>query len=108
MDSIGRAGMQLFVDAGQPVDSDLVNNLIRQVLVEKVVTMLGQRPSEEGEGEERAPPKMSATVEEDMMGTTEPSPRVRSADELILITISFGYKENGWMWRKSDLLIACF
>ncbi|XP_078313405.1 uncharacterized protein LOC111128961 isoform X2 [Crassostrea virginica] len=75
MDSIGRAGMQLFVDAGQPVDSDLVNNLIRQVLVEKVVTMLGQRPSEEGEGEERAPPKMSATVEEDMMGTTEPSPR---------------------------------
>ena len=92
MDSIGRAGMQLFVDAGQPVDSDLVNNLIRQVLVEKVVTLLGQRPSEEGEGEERAPPKMSATVEEDMMGTTEPSPRVRLADELILIIISFGYE----------------
>lgn len=76
MDSIGRAGMQLFVDAGQAVDSDLVNGLIREVLVEKVVTLLGQRPSDEEQAaEQRAVPKLSAGVDEDKMGTTEPSPR---------------------------------
>ncbi|XP_061173544.1 TALPID3 protein-like [Saccostrea echinata] len=75
MDSIGRAGMQLFVDVGQPVNTDLVNSLIREVLVEKVVTALGQRPSDEKETEQRVVPKLSATVDEDKMGTTEPSPR---------------------------------
>lgn len=76
MDSIGRAGMQLFVDAGQPVDSDFVNSLIREVLVEKVVTMLGQKPSEVEQTEPRVLPKLSAAIDEDKMGTTEPSPRV--------------------------------
>ncbi|KAJ8308317.1 hypothetical protein KUTeg_013191 [Tegillarca granosa] len=47
MDSIGRAGLQIFVDAGQPVDNNLVNALIREVLIEKVSSMLGQRPGEE-------------------------------------------------------------
>lgn len=83
MDSIGRAGMQLFVDAGQVVDSDLVNGLIREVLVEKVVTLLGQRPSDEEQAaEHRAVPKLSAGVDEDKMGTTEPSPRVCPQNEM--------------------------
>lgn len=83
MDSIGRAGMQLFVDAGQAVDSDLVNGLIREVLVEKVVTLLGQRPSDEEQAaEQRAVPKLSAGVDEDKMGTTEPSPRVCPQNEI--------------------------
>ena len=33
--------MQLFVDAGVPVDNELVRNLILEVLKEKVATVLG-------------------------------------------------------------------
>ena len=47
MDQIGRAGLQLFVDAGVPVDNNLVRELTREVLLEKVRTMLGQRPDQE-------------------------------------------------------------
>lgn len=90
MDSIGRAGMQLFVDAGQAVDSDLVNGLIREVLVEKVVTLLGQRPSDEEQAaEQRAVPKLSAGVDEDKMGTTEPSPRVCLQNEIWNIRMKY-------------------
>lgn len=90
MDSIGRAGMQLFVDAGQAVDSDLVNGLIREVLVEKVVTLLGQRPSDEEQAaEQRAVPKLSAGVNEDKMGTTEPSPRVCPQNEIWNIRMKY-------------------
>lgn len=47
MDAIGRDGLQMFVDVGQPVDNSLVNALIKEVLTEKVVTMIGQRPDDE-------------------------------------------------------------
>ena len=46
MDRIGRAGLQLFVDAGVPVDNSLVRELTREVLLEKMQTMLGQRPDQ--------------------------------------------------------------
>lgn len=39
--AIGLRGIQLFVDAGIPVDTELVRNLIMEVLQEKVATMLG-------------------------------------------------------------------
>ena len=39
--AIGLRGIQLFVDAGIPVDTELVRNLIMDVLQEKVTTMLG-------------------------------------------------------------------
>ena len=38
---IGLRGIQLFVDAGIPVDTELVRNLIMDVLQEKVASMLG-------------------------------------------------------------------
>ncbi|OWF51359.1 Protein TALPID3 [Mizuhopecten yessoensis] len=47
MDAIGRDGLQMFVDMGQPVDSPLVDALIKEVLLEKVTTLLGQRPGDE-------------------------------------------------------------
>ena len=47
MDRIGRQGLQLFVDAGCPVDNDLVSELTKQVLLEKIQTMLGQRPEQD-------------------------------------------------------------
>jgi hypothetical protein len=42
-DTIGQRGLQLFVDAGQPVNSALVNALVREVIAEKVGGMLGRR-----------------------------------------------------------------
>ncbi|XP_076442428.1 uncharacterized protein LOC143281225 isoform X2 [Babylonia areolata] len=42
-DTIGQRGLQLFVDAGQPVNNTLVNALVREVIAEKVGGMLGRR-----------------------------------------------------------------
>lgn len=39
--AVGLRGMQLFVDAGIPLDAELVRNLITEVLQEKVAAMLG-------------------------------------------------------------------
>ena len=39
--TLGLGGVQLFVDAGLPVDRDLVTNLIREVIAENVSTILG-------------------------------------------------------------------
>lgn len=39
--TIGLGGIQLFIDAGIPVDRDLVTNLIREVIAENVSTILG-------------------------------------------------------------------
>lgn len=39
--TIGLGGVQLFVDAGIPVDRDLVSNLIREVIAENISTILG-------------------------------------------------------------------
>ena len=52
--AIGLRGIQLFVDAGIPVDTDLVRNLIMEVLQEKVSSMLGYpKPQEEIPAETR-------------------------------------------------------
>ncbi|KAI8479899.1 hypothetical protein Bbelb_423390 [Branchiostoma belcheri] len=40
--AIGQAGLQLFVDAGVAVDTELVQRLVREVLEEKVAAMMGQ------------------------------------------------------------------
>lgn len=54
MDAIGQDGLQLFIDAGRPVDPDLVNALVREVLMEKLTTMIGQKPEDEGQSTEVA------------------------------------------------------
>jgi hypothetical protein len=43
VDTIGQHGVQMFVDAGRPVDDTLVTALIREVLAEKIAAMLGER-----------------------------------------------------------------
>ena len=40
MNIIGSQGLQLFVDVGQPVDQDLIEVLAREVLEEKIASML--------------------------------------------------------------------
>ena len=47
--------MQFFVDAGQPVNDQLVNALIREVIVEKMRSMVGQPTSVDREGRDHAP-----------------------------------------------------
>ena len=42
-DTIGQKGLQLFIDVGQPVNNNLVNALVREVIAEKVGSMLGRR-----------------------------------------------------------------
>lgn len=46
--TIGREGLQLFVDAGQAVSNQLVNALVREVIAEKVSSMLGRRGDNDG------------------------------------------------------------
>jgi len=43
VDAIGQSGVQLFVDAGRPVDSALVSALVREVLAEKISAMFAER-----------------------------------------------------------------
>ena len=43
VDAVGQSGVQLFVDAGRPVDSELVTALVREVLAEKISAMFAER-----------------------------------------------------------------
>ncbi|XP_035767860.1 protein TALPID3 isoform X4 [Neolamprologus brichardi] len=43
VEAAGDAGLQLFVDASVPVDSELIRQLVNEVLAETVALMLGQR-----------------------------------------------------------------
>jgi hypothetical protein len=40
VDAIGEQGFQLFVDSGQPLDPDLIQALVREVLEEKISSMM--------------------------------------------------------------------
>ncbi|XP_063426718.1 protein TALPID3-like isoform X2 [Mytilus trossulus] len=43
MEALGHNGLQLFIDAGQPVDMSLVNSLVKECVLEKVFSMLGKK-----------------------------------------------------------------
>lgn len=45
-DMIGQGGLQLFIDAGQPVDNALIQALVKEVLQEKVEAMLAEGQTE--------------------------------------------------------------
>ncbi|XP_056623548.1 protein TALPID3 isoform X2 [Triplophysa dalaica] len=46
VETAGGAGLQLFVDAGVPVDSELIRECVNEVLTETVALMLGQRETQ--------------------------------------------------------------
>ncbi|XP_064621520.1 TALPID3 protein-like [Lineus longissimus] len=56
-ETIGQGGLQLFVDAGAPVDEILVNDLVREVLLEKIAAMTGRRTADQDEQAKRPQPK---------------------------------------------------
>lgn len=60
---IGQSGMQLFIDAGQPVDNALVQELIKDVIREKILAMMAQREAE-GEGKVRVENEVDENMEE--------------------------------------------
>lgn len=43
VETAGGGGLQLFVDAGVPVDSELIRQYVNEVLAEIITLMLGQR-----------------------------------------------------------------
>lgn len=65
MDAIGEQGFQIFVDSGQPLDPDLIQALVREVLEEKIASMIGggismlleQQPSDDLFKEPVKPPQ---------------------------------------------------
>jgi len=44
-ETMGEAGLQLFLDAGCMVDNNVVNSLIKEVLLEKITSMAGEQTS---------------------------------------------------------------
>ena len=75
----------MFVDAGQEVDENLVNALIKEVLEERIKSMAGQRTSRDDDGVSRrgtrAPPAKRAASRdvEEKQQTTVVTSAVRKA-----------------------------
>lgn len=47
VEAAGGGGFQLFIDAGVPVDSEMISHLVNEVLSETIATMLGNRQAQE-------------------------------------------------------------
>ncbi|XP_077992540.1 protein TALPID3-like [Glandiceps talaboti] len=78
MEGIGNAGLQLFVDSGHPVSSDLVNALVREVIEERLAGMLGQHLAERQRPLSPPSPRQPMMEEPPREATPPPfAPRVR-------------------------------
>nr|XP_006817963.1 PREDICTED: TALPID3 protein-like [Saccoglossus kowalevskii] len=73
VDGMGNAGLQLFVDSGHPVSSDLVNALVREVIEEKLAAMLGQQLADR-QRPRSPPPSPRQVVEEQPPRQPTPPP----------------------------------
>ncbi|XP_067312012.1 protein TALPID3 isoform X2 [Pseudorasbora parva] len=72
VEAAGGGGLQLFVDTGVPVDSELIRQYVNEVLAETVAVMLGQRESQRAPA---APVQIQDTQEEvTMVPTPSPTP----------------------------------
>eukprot|EP00063_Salmo_salar_P075293 XP_014050128.1 PREDICTED: protein TALPID3 isoform X2 [Salmo salar] len=73
VEAAGGEGLQLFVDASVPVDSELIRQFVNEALAETIALMLGQR-----EGQERpvapARPQDPPPQEEPLVPTPVPTP----------------------------------
>ena len=90
-DAIGQSGVQLFVDAGRPVDSALVTALVREVLAEKISAMFGERLELERAARQRT--MVQATAQPDTVNTVLPKHTVRwtvvQSDIVSIVFLSF-------------------
>uniref|UniRef100_UPI00062E28E8 protein TALPID3 isoform 3 n=1 Tax=Danio rerio TaxID=7955 RepID=UPI00062E28E8 len=68
VEAAGGGGLQLFVDTGVPVDSEVIRHYVNEVLTEIIASMLGQR---ESQGTPTTPVQTQDAQKED---TTVPTP----------------------------------
>uniref|UniRef100_A0A669QK32 KIAA0586 n=1 Tax=Phasianus colchicus TaxID=9054 RepID=A0A669QK32_PHACC len=69
VEAAGGGGFQLFIDAGVPVDSEMISHLVNEVLSETIATMLGNRQAQEAVPATNVLPSTTAVME-----TLVPSP----------------------------------
>ncbi|XP_062351744.1 protein TALPID3 [Cinclus cinclus] len=70
----GAGGFQLFVNAGVPVDSEMINHFVKEALSETIATMLGDRKAQRTVPDPSVPCS-TTTVMEASMPTPVPTPQ---------------------------------
>ncbi|XP_065603447.1 protein TALPID3 [Cyrtonyx montezumae] len=63
VEAAGGGGFQLFIDAGVPVDSEMISQLVNEVLSETVATMMGNRQAQEAVPAADVLPSTTAVME---------------------------------------------
>ncbi|XP_014726882.1 PREDICTED: protein TALPID3 isoform X3 [Sturnus vulgaris] len=70
----GGGGLQLFVNAGVPVDSEMINHFVKEALSETIATMLGDNKAQKTVPDPSVP-SSTTTVMEAPMPTPVPTPQ---------------------------------
>ncbi|NXA79815.1 TALD3 protein, partial [Thryothorus ludovicianus] len=70
----GGGGFQLFVNAGVPVDSEMIDHFVKEALSETIATMLGDRQAQRTVPDPSVPPS-TTTVMEALVPTPVPTPQ---------------------------------
>uniref|UniRef100_A0A8C2DXP1 Si:ch211-185a18.2 n=1 Tax=Cyprinus carpio TaxID=7962 RepID=A0A8C2DXP1_CYPCA len=101
VEAAGGGGLQLFVDTGVPVDSELVRQCVNEVLAETAAVMLGQREmqiapaapvqTQDAQEEVSTVPTPASTPKPD---STEPLSPVRTPDLSNHLSSALSSKEN--------------
>uniref|UniRef100_A0A8C3B653 KIAA0586 n=1 Tax=Cairina moschata TaxID=8855 RepID=A0A8C3B653_CAIMO len=72
----GGGGFQLFVDAGVPVDSEMISHFVNEALSETIETMLGNRQAQKAVAATNIVPSTAiTTVRESLVPTPLPTPQ---------------------------------
>ncbi|XP_021258902.1 protein TALPID3 isoform X2 [Numida meleagris] len=74
VEAAGGGGFQLFIDAGVPVDSEMISHLVNEVLSETIATMLGNRQAQEAVPAANVLPSTTAGMES-LVPTPLPTPQ---------------------------------
>lgn len=74
VEAAGGGGFQLFIDAGVPVDSEMISHLVNEVLSETIATMLGNRQAQEAVPATNLLPSTTAVMEP-LVPTPLPTPQ---------------------------------
>ncbi|KAJ8399514.1 hypothetical protein AAFF_G00412260 [Aldrovandia affinis] len=74
VEAAGGGGLQMFVDAGVPVDSALIRRYVTDALAETIVLMLGQREGQTGPVSPAPPRDVPAAAEVVVVPTPVPTP----------------------------------
>ncbi|XP_037992787.1 protein TALPID3 isoform X2 [Motacilla alba alba] len=71
----GGGGFQLFVNAGVPVDSEMINHFVKEALSETIATMLGDSQAQRAVPDPPPPPPSTTSVMEAPLPTPVPTPQ---------------------------------